>query len=300
MEITIKNVKLCQKVAYPITNRDYHLEKAISKKFDCPVCMYPSSPPIMMCINSHIICFDCWKRCTRCPTCRAAKTLTRAFTMEKIHFLISFQCKWDGCSFAGSAYSTEIHEYLCEYFPLNCPLKTEHECTWTGTMGSVTEHLLKHHIDNVHLEPVGYFISKDFSRSNKKEYTVLFLVDGRLFKFYWSYNTFHSQKVQFGMVSLGNGNPLVVYNYTVTFSKRFPFTRSSKVKMMKSQVKKSFTDCSIVNRDPNLPATKIVNYEINYGNLVTYCTGGRNLFYQVAIEVSHLAKCKNPYRFYIC
>lgn len=94
------------------------------------------------------------------------------------------------------------------------------------------------------------------------------------------------------MVSIGNGNPIVVYNYTVVFAKRFPIDRNCrKVKMIKSYIKKSSTDCSLINRDPAAETTKIINHEQDYADLISFCNGG-DLTYQVIIEASHLSKYK--------
>ncbi|CAG9771876.1 unnamed protein product [Ceutorhynchus assimilis] len=293
-----RRLKICHKAAYPITEKDHKLERVILKEYECPVCINYASPPIMMCSNSHIICLDCWKRCISCPTCRAPKTLSRAFTLEKIHPLLSFPCKWDGCCFRATSSYTIVHEHVCKYYPLKCPLGESHQCTWMGTMENVQEHLGSCHRDNVYFQSSVYLMSTNFATASRKYYTIILVVNDRLFKFSWTFDTAESLKVRFGMVSIGNGIPLDVYNYTLMFAKQFPVNNSRIIKVH-SQVKKSFNDCSVINRDPNSRFDEeMLNLEMDYEDLVRQCTSAGTLMYQLRIEVDQMTKFNRSYRFH--
>ncbi|KAL1490366.1 hypothetical protein ABEB36_013075 [Hypothenemus hampei] len=278
-------------IAYPITETEWKLEKNVLREFECPVCVNYANPPIMMCLNSHIICIDCWKKCQVCPTCRAPKTFTRAFVMEKLHSLINFPCKWEGCSYLGTGIKTNMHEMLCNFFPVRCPLGDCHSCSWAGNMGTIMGHLTSSHNRNfIHANHV-VLKSKLFAISRKKDYTVIFKYKGSLFKFYWNFNLAIDSKVRFGMIAIGNGNPIVMFSYSLMFAKRFPISNDCrKLRIMKTQVKKNPADCSVIDR--SLPGNSrrpiFYNFEINYDDLLAFCERSLDLKYQVSIEYSHL------------
>ncbi|XP_066259986.1 E3 ubiquitin-protein ligase Siah1-like isoform X3 [Euwallacea similis] len=193
-----------QKVAYPLTENDSRLEKHISKEFECPVCFNYIIPPIMMCINSHVICFDCWRRCISCPTCRVKKSITRAWALERIHSFIAFPCKWEGCPYIASGPDRMLHVNVCRFYPTTCPLGNSYECSWKGIIGSLPEHLIQRHQKNVFLKSGITLRAASFTSSEKQEYTMVFIVNEKIFKFYWSYNLHISTKVKFGMMFIGS------------------------------------------------------------------------------------------------
>ncbi|XP_066156289.1 uncharacterized protein [Euwallacea fornicatus] len=300
------------KVAYPLTENDSRLERHISKEFECPVCFNYIIPPIMMCINSHVICFDCWRRCISCPTCRVKKSITRAWALERIHSLIAFPCKWEGCPYIASGPGRILHVNACRFYPTTCPLGNSYECSWKGIIGSLPEHLLQRHQKNVFLKSGITLRAASFTCSEKQEYTMVFIVNVKtkfvciyvsahiwkcmtcplenIFKFYWSYNLQISTKVKFGMMFIGNGNRILSHTFTVIFAKQFPISQNCrKLKVMKSRVKRSeFEPFDAPQNSAGSPS-----FDVEYEELVSFCQGN-HLDYQVIIEASsfeHTTSC---------
>ena len=60
----------------PISKEDKmltFLNKSITTKereLECPICLEVSEPPIFMCLESHIVCNNCWPKVKKCPECR--------------------------------------------------------------------------------------------------------------------------------------------------------------------------------------------------------------------------------------
>ncbi|ENN76172.1 E3 ubiquitin-protein ligase SINAT2-like [Dendroctonus ponderosae] len=289
-----RNLDIVQKMITPITKKEYELEQQIAKEYDCPVCFQPTQPPIMMCSNSHIICLNCWKQCIKCPTCRTPKTFTRAFALERLHPLISFPCSFEGCSYTATASHTGIHEHFCPYFPVRCPLGDAYECQWEGNMKTLQNHLKECHPDNVFFTSHVVFRSRLFKRSHIKSYNIIFVVNGRIFKLDWGYDLLKSPKVRFRMVAIGNGNPIVMYNFTLVVAHSFPIDVWSKsFKLYTSHVKQSSNNYSVMNRREDEQVQ--YNFDEFFGRLVPFCDNN-DLLYSVNIEVSHISMSHRNFR----
>ncbi|UYV68355.1 SIAH2 [Cordylochernes scorpioides] len=42
----------------------------LASLFECPVCFDYVLPPILQCVNGHLVCAACRLKLLRCPTCR--------------------------------------------------------------------------------------------------------------------------------------------------------------------------------------------------------------------------------------
>ena len=41
------------------------------KELECPVCLEIAGAPVYMCVNSHVLCFNCEHKLGECPKCRS-------------------------------------------------------------------------------------------------------------------------------------------------------------------------------------------------------------------------------------
>ncbi|XP_066259985.1 E3 ubiquitin-protein ligase Siah1-like isoform X2 [Euwallacea similis] len=252
-----------QKVAYPLTENDSRLEKHISKEFECPVCFNYIIPPIMMCINSHVICFDCWRRCISCPTCRVKKSITRAWALERIHSFIAFPCKWEGCPYIASGPDRMLHVNVCRFYPTTCPLGNSYECSWKGIIGSLPEHLIQRHQKNVFLKSGITLRAASFTSSEKQEYTMVFIVN--------VYDLSFREDLQ------------ILLELQPTYLNKSQIRNDVhwKLKVMKSRVKRS----EFEPFDAPQHSAESFSFEIEFEELVSFCQGN-HLDYQVIIEAS--------------
>lgn len=100
--------------------------KSLAKMFqelECPICLNTCSPPIQTCENGHIICKECRKRISVCPSCRKGFNGTRNFFAENFISLYSQPCRFvqDGCEFLRwKGENMKPHEENCMFRPIDC------------------------------------------------------------------------------------------------------------------------------------------------------------------------------------
>lgn len=268
------------------TQTNENEDEKVLKEFECPICLNYAAPPIMMCKSSHIVCKACWGKCYSCPTCRAPKTLTRALILENIYPLLTFPCKYDGCSFKGNGAFTPFHEQTCMFFPIMCPLKRAFDCTWRGPVGYTKKHLLETHKANVYLEPNVRLVSRNLNSCNKKSYSVIFCCYGKMFRFTLEYDRSLSSDVQFSMVQIGCRNRHEVFQYTLRFFNKFPISqRNHGFIATKADISKDFSELVEMSQMQNTHNAKL---RLHFNHLLAYCTKENgDFYYEVGLQKSH-------------
>ncbi|KAB0346206.1 hypothetical protein FD755_024149 [Muntiacus reevesi] len=118
----------------------------LARLFECPVCFDYVLPPILQCHNGHLVCNDCRRKLTRCPTCRDPLTSIRNLAMEKVAVSVLFPCKYAsfGCEITMSPTEKAGHEEHCEFRPCCCPCPGG-VCGWQGSVNAVVPHLRQNH-----------------------------------------------------------------------------------------------------------------------------------------------------------
>ena len=116
-------------------------------QFECPVCLYYISPPILQCLNGHVICRDCYRKVSpKCPTCRenmpTEDNRNLALEQKAVNLGLRFPCKHRelGCQVTNLLREKSTHEQYCQYEPYKCPKLFGH-CDWSGSGLEMVEHL---------------------------------------------------------------------------------------------------------------------------------------------------------------
>ncbi|KAH7970165.1 hypothetical protein HPB49_000496 [Dermacentor silvarum] len=85
--------------------------------FECPVCLDTIMPPILLCMNGHLLCSTCGKDIAACPLCRANISNVRALAMEKVAERLPYPCKYSeyGCPTQPLLIAKPDHEKTCAF-----------------------------------------------------------------------------------------------------------------------------------------------------------------------------------------
>lgn len=123
------------------------LAKDVLHQLECPVCMEYMLPPITLCGNGHNICPNCKPKLQRCPTCREPLSETRNKALEKLALKVECPCrnKLHGCTLTFPIALIREHQDVCEYNPVECPLRNYFHCKWTGPFNEVKHHVTQKH-----------------------------------------------------------------------------------------------------------------------------------------------------------
>ena len=119
----------------------------LASLFECPVCFDYVLPPILQCHNGHLVCSNCRRKLTRCPTCRDPLTRSiRNLALEKLAVSVLFPCKYAafGCEITMPPTEKADHEEHCEFRPCCCPCPGTF-CRWQGSVNAVVPHLMQNH-----------------------------------------------------------------------------------------------------------------------------------------------------------
>ena len=118
----------------------------LASLFECPVCFDYVLPPVVQCHNGHLVCNNCRRKLTRCPTCRDPLTRPiRNLALEKVAVSVLFPCKYAtfGCEITMPPTEKANHEEHCEFKPCCCPCPGD--CRWQGPVNAVVPHLRQSH-----------------------------------------------------------------------------------------------------------------------------------------------------------
>lgn len=114
--------------------------------FECPVCTDTVLPPILQCVNGHLLCANCRKEVTTCPVCRCPPPDIRNLGLEKLCEKVKFPCKYKsvGCPSRLSAADKLRHQESCDFRSFRCPYPSG-KCGWQGWPHEVRAHLVSLH-----------------------------------------------------------------------------------------------------------------------------------------------------------
>ncbi len=97
-------------------------------RLECTVCLYPQ-PPMYQCSNGHLLCTDCERKLTHCPTCRVDLTIkVRNILADQIIEALPPRCKFaiKGCrAFSKTNFEKLQHEKICPFRLVNCPCDSD-------------------------------------------------------------------------------------------------------------------------------------------------------------------------------
>lgn len=95
----------------------------ISDELQCPVCLLiPREVPIPACSAGHIICKDCRKNVTICPTCRRPMQQDGTNTLaNKMIGKVPHPCKYSQCQVKNNLKEIKEHEARCPERSIKCP-----------------------------------------------------------------------------------------------------------------------------------------------------------------------------------
>ena len=97
----------------------------VEESLECPVCYkIPRDLPIPCCEAGHIVCQDCRRRVTHCPTCRGKLQSNTSSLAGSLIMLVEHKCRF---SFFGCEVKTKLedivdHEKICLERTVLCPL----------------------------------------------------------------------------------------------------------------------------------------------------------------------------------
>jgi len=118
--------------------------KALAKMFqelECPICFNTCTAPILTCENGHIICKECRKNVSSCPSCRKPFNGTRNLFAENFISTYSQPChfKQDGCDFLRwKGENMKPHEANCMFRPINCIVCGETDLPYKSLISHLT------------------------------------------------------------------------------------------------------------------------------------------------------------------
>jgi len=91
---------------------------------ECPVCYkIPRDVPIPCCEAGHIVCQDCRKKVTSCPTCRGRlQSSTNSVAASQV-LIVDHKCKFSffGCDVKMKLEDIVNHEKICQERTVRCP-----------------------------------------------------------------------------------------------------------------------------------------------------------------------------------
>ncbi|KAG5869778.1 hypothetical protein JTB14_036343 [Gonioctena quinquepunctata] len=162
------------------------MEEAFLAVFECPICLAYMMPPIRQCTQGHCFCNDCFNNVSRCSICGYPKSNVPCLTMDKIHAILTFPCKFknEGCDFVGKASDLGTHQIDCKYSITLCPLRFNN-CRWRGIMAKMVGHCKEKHPDNISYKNKQKLMVSNFREPMDRNYYIIFNVFGTLFRCTW-------------------------------------------------------------------------------------------------------------------
>lgn len=129
---------------------------------ECPVCYsVPKFAPIYRCSNGHVLCRDCNRKISKCPSCKVDLHNERCLISEKLIATLLFSCKYIdyGCMAEKKANELEVHEISCVYRKVKCPQLGIVNCKEYVHVSNLVDHLKDHKV----IEEKRLFSASSFS-----------------------------------------------------------------------------------------------------------------------------------------
>ena len=157
------------------------LEECLLSRLECPVCTEYMRPPIILCVNGHMVCSICRPQIQNCPTCRGQFSDIRNLALEDLARKVNYPCKFQayGCTEVSNHDTIDGHQVKCQFFQRKCPaaILAIGTCSWTGSSKDIKGHLKENHPDHC-----CEYIEGDFKFLYKLTSNI------RLFSFIFAYN----------------------------------------------------------------------------------------------------------------
>jgi hypothetical protein len=121
-------------------------------ELECPVCLEPMMPPIILiCNNGHSLCDGCASNTQICPTCGTTAVKIRNLALENMTRKLQYHCKYSGCNETFPLHLITDHQAVCPHGPQDCPFTSSFRvnCNWNGPRDSIKDHLTDKHEQNV-------------------------------------------------------------------------------------------------------------------------------------------------------
>ncbi|XP_011499289.1 PREDICTED: E3 ubiquitin-protein ligase SINAT3-like, partial [Ceratosolen solmsi marchali] len=138
---------------------------------ECALCMeILQSNQIKSCpVCANVVCIGCASRLTSCAFCRSEQPAERNRALERFVDRLFLPCKHSksGCKVLLDGESRFIHESLCNFSALVCPVGRG-DCDWHGTIANVQAHFRTVHM----LQPLqdhGFSVQFNNFRSKAKD-----------------------------------------------------------------------------------------------------------------------------------
>jgi E3 ubiquitin-protein ligase SIAH1 len=160
------------------------LLKQLLEQLECPVCLEYMGPPITFCENGHNICSSCRPELERCPTCRQTFLKARNVALEKLAIEVECPCPNEpyGCAIYFPISLIRHHRNVCEYIPLDCPMKKSLKCEWKGTFKNMKDHITEVHTGwATDMSEMKHFLIKKF-RKNKQCFRIFYIKNNIFFQ----------------------------------------------------------------------------------------------------------------------
>ncbi|KAL1429251.1 hypothetical protein MTO96_016466 [Rhipicephalus appendiculatus] len=122
------------------------LASELLNMFECPVCRHSMMPPIVQCVNGHLLCSPCRKKIDVCPLCRSAISNVRALAIEKVAEKFPYPCQnaYYGCTAKTILRDKPDHEKTCDFRPCACVFMEQY-CGWIGLPKDMLAHIREAH-----------------------------------------------------------------------------------------------------------------------------------------------------------
>ncbi|TRY62512.1 hypothetical protein TCAL_14346 [Tigriopus californicus] len=142
---SVKNSSLKEK-----SSNELKVTATAKDQLSCVGCKKVCGGPLVRCRQSHILCSRCAPRHKTCPTqeddCAYDMWFPHAATeMEKRlkrYKQMSIHCTQGDCTYQGRVWQYLIHEKVCDYQPIACPIYT---CYQTVQRNELTQHFHQAH-----------------------------------------------------------------------------------------------------------------------------------------------------------
>lgn len=106
-------------------------QTTIMEVLTCMICFSTMRKEIVSCPLGHSFCLQCFKKMLRkiCPTCRTPMPPepARNLLAENMSGIFEHLCKNASCKFASKSEELDIHERICFFNPIKCPIPS---CDW--------------------------------------------------------------------------------------------------------------------------------------------------------------------------
>lgn len=82
---------------------------------ECPVCFEYVTPPVMQCVEGHILCGTCREKLNSCPSCEKEFCNIRIRSLDAIAEAMLYPCRNEGCDLLLNLSDRTRHENQCTF-----------------------------------------------------------------------------------------------------------------------------------------------------------------------------------------